>query len=93
MTGTLDPTFEHHESTASLRQSLDAHCSICTGLAKVLSQSTDIQEDQPLSVQAYLKETRINDVKSRGRAFTLDFELGGTRSCTFLLAEIGTRDL
>jgi len=92
-TGTFDLTFKHHESTTSLRQSLGVHCSICTRLATVLSPDTDIGKDQPLSFRAYLKKTRFTDEKWRGCAFTLDFEFGGNRSCTFLLAEIGTKDV
>ncbi|KAE8859456.1 hypothetical protein PTNB29_06687 [Pyrenophora teres f. teres] len=64
------------------------HCSICTRLAKVLKPDTDTGKDQPLTIRAYLKETQFQDYKRRGRAFTLDLELGSNRSCTFLLAEI-----
>ncbi|KAF1944137.1 HET-domain-containing protein [Clathrospora elynae] len=87
MTGMFDLTFEHHKFTTTLRRSVKADCSICTGLAKILESDTDLRVDQALSIRATLKKVWLGSDQVRGSTFTLDFELGKNRSRVFLLTE------
>lgn len=87
--GTLDVTFEHHKSTKTLRQSLSIHCPICTRLARMLSQDTDLSRDQPVAIKAILRKISQKTNGPKGYEFTLDLELGEARSSRFFLAKIG----
>ena len=93
MTGTLDLVFEHHKSTKTLRESVGMDCPICTRLAQMLSQDTDLSRDQPVAIRAYLKKASHTRDGSNGYEFTLDLELGKGRRCHFLLAKIGIATL
>jgi hypothetical protein len=88
-TGTLDLVFEHHKSTKMLRQSIGMHCPMCTRLAQMLSEDTDISRDQPVAIRACLKKVHQLPQDPEGYDFTLDFKLGNGRECRFLLAKIG----
>lgn len=87
--GTLDVTFEHHKSTKTIRQSLSMHCPICTRLARILSQDTDLSRDQPVAIKACLRKVSQRIHGPKGYDFTLDFELRKARSSRFFLAKIG----
>lgn len=88
-TGTPEFVFDHHKSTKTLRQSIGMHCPICTRLAEMLSQDTDLSRDQSLAFRAILwKEFHVRD-SPKAYEFTLDFKLGMGRQCRFLLPKIG----
>lgn len=54
--GTLDPTFEHHKTTTSLRHSSDADCTICVALASLFSQDeVYLTADRPMLVRAVIR--------------------------------------
>ena len=89
MHGTLQPTFEHHKSTKTLRHSRDMQCPVCTRLAKTLSLHTDLAKDQGLSVQATLNRERGYGKETGKRCFKLIFFLHPNRECTFFLEETG----
>lgn len=54
--------FEHHLSTASLRQSRDEGCSICVGLVKEMDREIDITVDQKISIEASLRTLRESEL-------------------------------
>jgi len=86
--GTHDLTFKHHKTTASLRKSREADCSICMSLAKVLRHDMDLLEDQSISIKASLKRLlpdRLGEVR-----YSLDFDLNGSHNRIYLLKETST---
>lgn len=82
--GTHDLTFKHHKTTASLRKSREADCSICISLAKVLRHDMDLLEDRPISIKASLKKLPADGV---GVRYSLDFDLNGSHNRIYLLKE------
>lgn len=82
--GTHDLTFNHHNTTASLRKSREADCSICISLAKVLRRDMDLLEDRPISIKASLKKLPAD---GSGVRYSLDFDLNRSYSRMYLLKE------
>ena len=82
--GTLDLTFKHHDNTASLRQSQELDCSICTTLANFCQKNgIDMFKDQALAIMATLRKISSQD------GFKLDFDIEKRHARTFLLEPIG----
>lgn len=87
--GTLDHTFEHHKSIASLRKSAQMHCTICASLANALGHDTTSKEEFSQPIEALLRRSTVMDNEVKGVEFILDFDLGGNRERTFVLYGYG----
>jgi hypothetical protein len=85
-TGTHDLTFQHHSSTATLRRSREADCTICIALANILRHDIDLLSDQAISIRARLQRLP----PPQDTDFRLDFIVEKKYTRIFLLKQTQT---
>ena len=88
-TGKLDYTYQHHNTTTTLRRSSDLGCTICIALTKLLLRDIDLLNDLPLSILASLQKCTIDERPSE-RNYRLDFNVEKKYTRTFLLKQKST---
>jgi hypothetical protein len=79
--GTHELMFQHHSSTATLRRSREADCTICITLANLLRHDINLLDDQAISIRARLQKIPLY-------GYRLDFDVEKKYTRIFLLKQI-----
>ncbi|KAF2690119.1 HET-domain-containing protein [Lentithecium fluviatile CBS 122367] len=89
-TGSLDRTYQHHSTIATLRGSKEAGCTICIGLSNILQHKVDLLNDLPIAIRASLH--RVMNKWQDDSIYLLEFDLNKKYMRTYLLKGIDASD-